>query len=238
MRCLPRDGARQRGRAGRRTTGSRRRAEGAAPARALDCRNGPGLRRARGARAGAGEPPLLRRRRCARSPSPLPSHARRAAGAEPPPPPPAPAPAPRPSPAVAVATPPPPPVAPPARPLLPAPTVPHPVPLRLRREVLKNVAALKEELARCPAEPVIRSPPSARAALVLEMVAEAGALRVVGSRLDAEGPVNERFVTCARSVLEGKRFPVTGSTSGDADAAVPPPGPDGERDLLPRARRR
>ena len=147
--------------------------------------------------------------------------------AEPPPPPPAPAPAPHPSPAVAVAAPPPPPVAPQARPLLPAPTVPHPVQLRLRREVLKNVAALKEELARCPAEPVIRSPPSARAALVLEMVAEAGALRVVGSRLDAEGPVNERFVTCARSVLEGKRFPVTGSTSGGRMQVFLPLGPKG-----------
>ena len=147
--------------------------------------------------------------------------------AEPPPPPPAPAPAPHPSPAVAVAAPPPPPVAPQARPLLPAPTVPHPVQLRLRREVLKNVAALKEELARCPAEPVIRSPPSARAALVLEMVAEAGALRVVGSRLDAEGPVNERFVTCARSVLEGKRFPVTGSTSGERMQVFLPLGPKG-----------
>src|SRR5262245_4268259 len=142
---------------------------------------------------------------------------------EPPRPPP---PAPPPPPAVAVA-PPPPPAAPPAPPVLPSASVPQRVNLRLRREVLRNVSALKEELARCPAEPVIRSPPSARAALVLDTVVEGGALRVVGSHLDAEGPVNERFVTCARSVLEGKRFPVTGSTSGERIQLFLPLGPKG-----------
>jgi|GEM_PF-358383 hypothetical protein len=146
---------------------------------------------------------------------------------EPPPPPPASPPAPLPSPAVAVAAQPPPPAAPEARPPLPGPSVPHPVRLRLRRDVLKNVSALKDELARCPAEPVVRSPAGARAALVLDTVAEGGALRVVGSHLDAEGPVNDRFVTCARSVLEGKRFPVTGPTSGERLQLFLPLGPKG-----------
>ena len=145
---------------------------------------------------------------------------------EPTPPPPAPPPAPLPSPAVAVSAPPPP-AAPSARPLLPSPSAPQPVRLRLRRDVVKNVAALKEELARCPAEPVVRSPPGARAALVLDTVAEGGALRVVGSHLDAEGPVNDGFVTCARSVLEGKRFPVSGSTSGERLQLFLPLGPKG-----------
>jgi hypothetical protein len=144
-----------------------------------------------------------------------------------PPPPPAPPPTPLPTPAVAIAAPPPPPAAPVARPLLPSPSVPLPDRLRLRRDVLKNVAALKEELARCPAEPVIRSPPGARAALVLDTVAEGGALRVVGSHLDAEGPVNDRFITCARSVLEGKRFPVSGPTSGERLQLFLPLGPKG-----------
>jgi hypothetical protein len=76
---------------------------------------------------------------------------------------------------------------------------------------MKNVAALKEELARCPAEPVVRSPPGARAALVLDTVAEGGALRVVGSHLDAEG----------------KRFPVSGSTSGERLQLFLPLGPKG-----------
>ena len=143
-----------------------------------------------------------------------------------PPPPPAPPPTPRPTPAVAVAPPPPPP-APAARPLIPSPDASQPVRLRLRRDVLKNVATLKEELARCPAEPVIRSPPSARAALVLDTGGQGGALRVVGSHLDAEGPVNDRFITCARSVLEGKRFPVSGSTSGERLQLFLPLGPKG-----------
>jgi hypothetical protein len=146
---------------------------------------------------------------------------------EPPPPPPAPRPAPLPSPAVAVAAPPPSPAPPAALPLLPSPSVAQPVRLRLRRDVLKNISALKEELARCPAEPVARSPPGARAALVLDTIAESGALRVVGSHLDAEGPVNDRFVTCARSVLEGKRFPVSGSTSGERLQLFLPLGPKG-----------
>src|SRR5262245_63771528 len=145
---------------------------------------------------------------------------------EPPPPPPAPRPASLPSPAVAIA-PPPPPAPPAARPLLPGPSVSLPVRLRIRRDLLKNVSALKEELARCPAEPVTRNPPGARAALVLDTVAEGGALRVVGSHLDAEGPVNDRFVTCARSVLEGKRFPVSGPTSGERLQLFLPLGPRG-----------
>src|SRR5262245_22690056 len=93
---------------------------------------------------------------------------------EPPPPPPAPRPAPPPSPPAAVAAPPPP-APPPARPLLPSGDASQPVRLRLRRDVLKNVSALKEDLARCPAEPVMRGPPGTRAALVLDTVAEGGA---------------------------------------------------------------
>jgi hypothetical protein len=99
--------------------------------------------------------------------------------------------------------------------------------LRTRQEVLRQIATLKDELARCPAEAVPRTPPTARASLILEAVVEGGALRVVSSKLDAEGPVNERFVTCARSLLEAQRFPVTRSTDGTRLQISLPLGPQG-----------
>jgi len=80
---------------------------------------------------------------------------------------------------------------------------------------------------------VTRSPPTSRAALVLETVAEAGALRVVSSRLEAEGPVNDRFVSCARSVMEGKRFPVSDTPPGTRLQLFIPLGPNGNALSLP-----
>ena len=68
---------------------------------------------------------------------------------------------------------------------------------------------------------------------VLETVAEAGALRVVSSRLEAEGPVNDRFVSCARSVIEGKRFPVTDTPPGTRLRLFIPLGPNGNSLSLP-----
>ena len=137
------------------------------------------------------------------------------------PPPAAPAP---PPPAPAAATPQP--------PFITGPKLPLPARLRARREILRDIGALKDELARCPTDPVTRSPTS-RAALVLETVAEAGALRVVSSRLDAEGPVNDRFVSCARSVIEGKRFPVTDTPPGTRLRLFIPLGPNGNSLSLP-----
>jgi len=142
------------------------------------------------------------------------------------PPPAAPAPPP-PAPAAAAATPQP--------PFIRAPELPLPARLRARREVLRDIGALKDELARCPTDPVTRSPPASRAALVLETVAEAGALRVVSSRLDAEGPVNDGFVSCARSVMEGKRFPVSDTSPGTRFQLFIPLGPNGNSLSLPSA---
>lgn len=152
--------------------------------------------------------------------------------AEPAPPPPRP-----PSPPPAAASPPPPAPAPtPAlRPVLPSPTLSIPARLRARRDILRDIGALKDELARCPADKVPRNPPGGRAALVLDTVAEAGAVRVVSSRLEAEGAVNDRFVSCARSVLEGKRLVVTGTSAGQRLRVFIPLGPNGNSLSLPAA---
>ena len=152
--------------------------------------------------------------------------------AEPAPPPP------RPSTPPPPATPPPPPAAeaaPPPRPFSNGPWLGVPSRLRVRREVLRDVAALRDELARCPADPVARSSPTARAALVLDAVAENGAVRVESSRLDADGPVNDRFVSCARSVFEGKRLVVSGTAPGRRLRLVIPLGPNGNALSLPAA---
>jgi hypothetical protein len=109
-----------------------------------------------------------------------------------------------------------------------------PARLKARREILRDISALKEELGRCPADKVSRTS-GARAALVLDTVAEAGALRVVSSRLDADGAVNDRFVSCARSVLEGKRLVVTGTSVGQRFRVFIPLGPNGNSLSLPSA---
>ncbi len=114
----------------------------------------------------------------------------------------------------------------PPRPLLPATTLTLPTRLRLRRELIHGLAELKDELGRCPADPVA-PPPGRRAALVLDTVTEAEAVRVVGSRLEADGPVNDGFVSCARSVLEGKRLPTPGAAAGARLRLVLPIGPKG-----------
>jgi hypothetical protein len=140
---------------------------------------------------------------------------------EPAPPPPAAPEPPRPAPVAAA----------PATPATPSPLVPTPgltlpTRLRIRRELILGLGRFKDELARCPADPVSR-PIDGRAALVLETVAETDAVRVVGSRLEAEAPVNDRFVSCARSVLEGKRLATTGATPGARLRLFLPLGPKG-----------
>ena len=153
--------------------------------------------------------------------------------AEPPPAPPPPPPAPRAAPAPAP-TPPPPPVAvPEQRPLVPGSPLPLTLRLRVRREILRDLGALKDELGRCPSNPVPRDPPSSRAALVLEAVAEGNALRVVDGQLDAEGPVNDQFVSCARSVLTGKRLAVSGTPEGKRLRIFLPLSPNGNSLSLP-----
>jgi hypothetical protein len=47
--------------------------------------------------------------------------------------------------------------------------------------------------------------------------------------------VNDRFVSCARSVLEGKRLPVTGATAGVRLRLFLPLGPKGNALSLPAA---
>jgi hypothetical protein len=131
--------------------------------------------------------------------------------AEPPPPPPGPPPpvareVPRPTAQVA---PPPDPPHP-----IPSPALPLPARLRIRREVIRGIGGLKDELARCPADPVQRTIPQGRAALVLETESEDGAVRVLGSALEADVPVNDRFVGCVRTVLQGKRLAAPGTKPG------------------------
>ena len=58
---------------------------------------------------------------------------------------------------------------------------------------------------------------------------------MASSRLEADGPVNERFVSCARSVIEGKRFAVTGATAGTRIRLFIPLGPSGNALSLPAA---
>ena len=151
---------------------------------------------------------------------------------EPAPPPPRP-----PAPAPVQAPPPAPPVPEPAsaeQPVVPS-AIPLQVRIKVRQQVLRDIAALKDELARCPSEPVTRSPPTARATVVLDAVAENGAVRVASSRLEADGPVNDRFVSCARSVIEGKRFVVTSVPPGARFRLLIPVGPNGNSLSIPAA---
>jgi hypothetical protein len=74
-----------------------------------------------------------------------------------------------------------------------------------------------------------------RAALVFETVADGGAVRIVSGRLEADHPVNDAFVTCARSVLEGKRLPVPGLPAGAQLRLIIPIGPKGNSLSLPAA---
>ena len=151
---------------------------------------------------------------------------------------PEPAPPPRPpAPAPVNAPPPPPPAPEPER--AEQPSLPSAIPLQVRthvrQQILRDIAALKDELARCPSERVTRSPPTARAAVVLEAVADNGGVRVASSRLEADGPVNDRFVSCARSLIEGKRFVVTSVPPGTRFRLFVPLGPNGNSLSLPAA---
>ena len=100
---------------------------------------------------------------------------------------------------------------------------------------MREISGLRDELARCPSDPVTRPSPSARAGLVLNAVVEEGAVRMANSRLEAEGPVNDRFVACARSVIEGKRFVMTGAPTGTRFRLFLPLGPNGNALALPGA---
>jgi hypothetical protein len=119
------------------------------------------------------------------------------------------------------------------RPLLPSPApLAFPARLKARREILRDISALKDELGRCPADKV-KTTPGGRAAVVLDAVAEAGAVRVVSSRLEGDGPVNDQFVSCVRSVLDGKRLVVTGTSAGQRFRVFIPLGPNGNSLSLP-----
>jgi hypothetical protein len=105
----------------------------------------------------------------------------------------------------------------------------------MRQAILREISGLRDELARCPSDPVTRTPPAARAGLVLDTVIEEGAVHVASSRVEADGPVNDRFVSCARSVLEGKRFSMAGAPVGTRFRLFLPLGPNGNSLALPGA---
>jgi hypothetical protein len=99
--------------------------------------------------------------------------------------------------------------------------------MHLRREVILGIGALKEDLAGCPADPVQRSTPQGRAAVVLETESVQNALRVAGTALESDVPVNDGFVACARRVLEGKQFSAPGTKPGVKLRVFLPLGPNG-----------
>jgi hypothetical protein len=118
-------------------------------------------------------------------------------------------------------------------------SLPSAVPLQariqVRQQILRDIGTLKDELARCPSDPVARTPPTSRAALVLDAVAEDGAVRLANGRLEADGPVNDRFVACARSVIEGERFASSAVPPGTRFRLIVPLGPNGNSLSLPAA---
>lgn len=143
-----------------------------------------------------------------------------------------PPPAPLPPPPVAAVEPPRPRPEPPAaapaptpQPVLP-PVLPLPTRLQIRGQLIRGFDALKDELARCPADPVQRKF-GTRAAVVLELVGENGSARVASTTVESEVPVNDRFVSCARSVLEGKSLAAPGVKPGMRLRFFLPIGPAG-----------
>lgn len=91
--------------------------------------------------------------------------------------------------------------------------MPLPERLRVRRELIRSVTGLKGELARCPstrAHPL----PGGRAALVLELEGVGGGARVLGTTLEADMPVNDAFVACARALFQGKTLAAAGVSPG------------------------
>ena len=123
--------------------------------------------------------------------------------------------------------PPPPPPLPPPTPAPPPASVPAESPpvsanagtislidrLHIRRELIRSITALKEELAGCSATPA-RHRPDGRAALVLELQGVGNGARVLGTRLEADTPVNESFVACVSGLLQGRTLPATGVNPG------------------------
>ncbi len=85
--------------------------------------------------------------------------------------------------------------------------------LAIRRDVVLDLTRLKDEFARCPSEKVERTA-AGRAALVLEAEGTGDGLRVVASALQASVDVNNRFVACATSVLQGRTLASTAARAG------------------------
>ena len=168
-----------------------------------------------------------------RAPDPEPP--RPAPAPSPEPPPPAPPPAPVQQPAAAPAPPPP----------VPAPVIPEPplrpgvlplnTKLRLRREIVLGLTDLKNELVRCPSEAVQRTAPGGRATLVLEAIGTGNAVQVTSSTLEADVPVNDRFVSCARGIIDGRTFPASGAAAGVHLRFFIPLGPGGNSLSRPSA---
>ena len=144
--------------------------------------------------------------------------------------PPPPAPLPPPPPVAAVEPPRPPPEPPAAAPAPPQPVLPPVLPLptrlQIRGQLIRGFDALKDELARCPADPVQRKF-GTRAAVILELVGENGSARVASTSVESEVPVNDRFVSCARSALEGKSLAAPGVKPGMRLRFFLPIGPTG-----------
>jgi hypothetical protein len=105
---------------------------------------------------------------------------------------------------------------------------PLPVPeqLRLRRELIRSMAALRQELGRCPAQPAPQ-PVRGRAALVLELRGVAGGAQVTRTSLEADMPVNEVFVGCVRTTLQGRTLAAKGIGPGVPLRFSVPLGPGG-----------
>ena len=153
-----------------------------------------------------------------RVPPPAPPPVAAAPPAAPPPAPPPPAPPP-PAPVVAVP-------APPPAPALPGPAISPLVRITLRRQVIGALTELKTELARCPSTGRTESPGN-QSFVILETEGQEGSLRVASTRLDQADTVNDGFVACVRSTLQGRVLAVQGAKRGMNLRVNIPLGPGG-----------
>lgn len=85
---------------------------------------------------------------------------------------------------------------------------------------------LRRELAGCPSGRVPWSR-EGRAALVLELQGVGDGVQVVGSALEANVPVNDRYIECARTLLQGKTLATEGVSPGLRLRYIVPIGPGG-----------
>jgi len=160
-----------------------------------------------------------------RPPPPAPPPVAAAPAPTPPPPPAPPPPAP-----VVVAAPPPP---PPPAPVIPSPALTPLARLSIRRQVIAAISDLKAELGRCPSSSVRPDNQPGQSFVVMETEVGEGSLKVISTRLDQGAAINDAYVACVRSTLEGRVFPAKEVRPGMNVRISIPIGPGGNSLALP-----